>query len=118
MPLDADHFVTARLGWRKKEISLCTRTSKGLVLVTGCAHPGLDKIMDHVAEFGKLHAVIGGFHGFRKLGALADVPVIIPCHCTRKKRAILAMYPKQAQHGFAGMKTNIGELGGFENVET
>jgi len=82
--IDSDKFVTATLGSGKKEISLAVRTSKGLVLVTGCAHPGLDKVMANARQFGDIYAVIGGFHGFSKLKALADVPVIVPCHCTKK----------------------------------
>jgi len=107
--IDSSEFVTACLGESRKEISLCLRTTKGLVLVTGCAHPGLDKIMKHVSQFGKIHAAVGGFHGFRKLRALSDVSVIVPCHCTKKKEEILDMYPDRARLGFAGMELSIGE---------
>jgi len=106
-----DAFVTARLGSDKKEISLCVRTTAGLVLITGCAHPGLENIMAYASQFGSIHAVIGGFHGFSKLGALADVPLIVPCHCTRKKQEILDMYPEQARPGYAGLEMTIGEHG-------
>lgn len=107
--IDATCFVTARLGSRKKEISLCIRTSKGLVLVTGCAHPGLENIMKHVSQYGHIRAVTGGFHDFRKLKALSDVAVIVPCHCTRRTREILEKYPHKAQWGYAGMELDIGE---------
>jgi len=107
--IDTNEFVTARLGIRKKEISLCARTTSGLFLITGCAHPGLGKIMARVSDFGKIHAVIGGFHGFNKLRALADVHVIVPCHCTRKKQELLDMYPGHTRRGFAGMEMDLGE---------
>jgi 7,8-dihydropterin-6-yl-methyl-4-(beta-D-ribofuranosyl)aminobenzene 5'-phosphate synthase len=47
------------------DLSLVVETSKGLVLVLGCAHAGLINIIDYVTETfdGKrIHAVIGGTH--------------------------------------------------------
>ena len=105
----ADKFVTATLGNEKREISLAVRTSKGLAVVTGCAHPGLDKIVQNARQRGDIHAVIGGFHDFKQLKLLANVPVIIPCHCTKKKRDILDMYPEQAHLVAAGTEIRIGE---------
>ncbi|MFC1462639.1 MBL fold metallo-hydrolase [Verrucomicrobiota bacterium] len=110
--IGANKFVTATLGQKKKEISLATRTNKGLVLMTGCAHPGLDVIMEAVRAFGDVHAVVGGFHGFKQLKLLADVPVIIPCHCTKNQREILDMYPEQAHVVAAGTEIRIGENNG------
>jgi 7,8-dihydropterin-6-yl-methyl-4-(beta-D-ribofuranosyl)aminobenzene 5'-phosphate synthase len=107
--INSDMFVTATLGTRKKEISLAVRTNKGLVVVTGCAHPGLEKIMKNARQFGDIYAVIGGFHGFNKLKSLANVPVIIPCHCTKKKQEIVDLYPKQARLVSAGMEIRIEE---------
>jgi 7,8-dihydropterin-6-yl-methyl-4-(beta-D-ribofuranosyl)aminobenzene 5'-phosphate synthase len=107
--IDTDKFVTATLGTGKKETSLAVHTNKGLVVVTGCAHPGLDKIMEHVRRFGDIYAVIGGFHGFSKLKALADVPVIIPCHCTRKKQEMFDMYPEKVRFVSAGTEIRVEE---------
>ncbi|MGD9382014.1 MAG: MBL fold metallo-hydrolase, partial [Candidatus Thorarchaeota archaeon] len=64
------------------EQSLVVRTPKGLVLVTGCSHPGLDRIMNIAQQSGVIYGVIGGFHGFDKLEILRDVGMIVPCHCT------------------------------------
>jgi 7,8-dihydropterin-6-yl-methyl-4-(beta-D-ribofuranosyl)aminobenzene 5'-phosphate synthase len=107
--IDSDKFVTATLGSLKKEISLAIRTRKGLVLVTGCAHPGLDNIVEYARQFGDIFAVIGGFHGFSKLSALADVPIIIPCHCTQKKQEMLDMYPGKVRFVSAGREIHVGE---------
>jgi 7,8-dihydropterin-6-yl-methyl-4-(beta-D-ribofuranosyl)aminobenzene 5'-phosphate synthase len=100
--------VTARLGNTKPEISLRVDTERGPVLLTGCAHPGLDVIMAHAAQPGELYAVIGGFHDFDNLDALKDIPLILPCHCTRKKQEILDSYPDQARPGYAGLEIAIG----------
>lgn len=35
--------------------------------------------------------------------------VVIPCHCTKKKRDILDMYPEQAHLVAAGTEIRIGE---------
>ncbi len=107
--IDKSKFVTATLGEDKKEVSLAVRTNKGLVLITGCAHPGLDKIMDAVRTAGDIYAVVGGFHGFDKLELLADIPVIIPCHCTKQSAQILDMYPEQARLVAAGMEIHLGD---------
>jgi 7,8-dihydropterin-6-yl-methyl-4-(beta-D-ribofuranosyl)aminobenzene 5'-phosphate synthase len=107
--LDSSKFVTRPLESERKEISLAVRTNEGLVLVTGCAHPGLENIMANAREYGAIHAVIGGFHGFDRLDALADVAVIAPCHCTKKRRKILKMYPEQARTVAAGTEIRIGE---------
>jgi len=47
------------------DLSLVVATSKGLLLVLGCAHAGLLNIIEHVTEkFGgeKIYAVVGGTH--------------------------------------------------------
>lgn len=100
-------FVTKTLGSGKKEISLVVKMTKGLVLVTGCAHPGLGRIMKHVCQHGDIYAVIGGLHGFNRLKSLTGLPVIVPCHCTKKKTAILRMFPGHARAVVAGMKIRI-----------
>ena len=97
LEVEPDLIVTPQLGTFIKEISLAVRSAKGIILIVGCSHPGLDKIMTRASEFGGIHAVIGGFHGFSKLKALADVPVIVPTHCTQKKQEIQDMYPDRTK---------------------
>lgn len=107
LKVEPDLIVTAQLGILKKEISLVVRSANKIVLIVGCSHPGLEKIMAQISKYGYIYAVIGGFHGFRKLKALADVPIIIPTHCTQKKQEILDMYPGQARFVSAGMEIDI-----------
>jgi 7,8-dihydropterin-6-yl-methyl-4-(beta-D-ribofuranosyl)aminobenzene 5'-phosphate synthase len=95
---------------RKKEISLVLKTGKGVVLITGCAHPGLSRIIKQAKKIGELQAVIGGFHGFWNLKALRGVKLIVPTHCTKRKTAILARYPTQARAGAAGMELDLSAL--------
>ena len=95
---------------RKKEISLLLKTKHGVALITGCAHPGLTRIIRQARKIGKLQAVIGGFHGFWNLPALQGVKLIVATHCTKRKTAILARYPTQARAGAAGMELDLSGL--------
>jgi 7,8-dihydropterin-6-yl-methyl-4-(beta-D-ribofuranosyl)aminobenzene 5'-phosphate synthase len=89
-----DVYTTGELGTRIKEQSLIIKTEKGLVVMTGCAHPGIVNIVKKAKELTKedVYLVIGGFHlggasdadltqivnAFRKL----DVKKVGPCHCS------------------------------------
>jgi 7,8-dihydropterin-6-yl-methyl-4-(beta-D-ribofuranosyl)aminobenzene 5'-phosphate synthase len=45
------------------EISLLIKTPKGGVVVVGCSHPGIEKIVEAAAQIEpKIYAVFGGFH--------------------------------------------------------
>ncbi len=88
--------TTGELGLGIREQSLVLETRKGVVVVTGCAHPGLEKILAVAAGYGELYGVIGGFHGFAQLELLRAFELIAPCHCTAQKRAIHVRYPEQS----------------------
>jgi 7,8-dihydropterin-6-yl-methyl-4-(beta-D-ribofuranosyl)aminobenzene 5'-phosphate synthase len=92
---------TGELG-RMGEQSLIVKTPKGLVVVTGCSHPGLGTILDVATGFGAVHGVLGGFHGFDKLDLLGSLGLIVPCHCTRLKDRILSGYPQTSMACAAG----------------
>lgn len=45
------------------EVSLAVRTPKGLAVVVGCSHPGVEKILAEAAKIDpQLYTVTGGFH--------------------------------------------------------
>jgi 7,8-dihydropterin-6-yl-methyl-4-(beta-D-ribofuranosyl)aminobenzene 5'-phosphate synthase len=46
------------------EQALVLQTDKGLTILTGCAHPGIIRIVEYVADHfkDKIHLVMGGFH--------------------------------------------------------
>jgi len=74
------------------EQALAVETSQGLVVLTGCAHPGLPPIVTRALTLGEVDMLIGGFHlqdasletiqgvieEVRSLG----VRRVAPCHCT------------------------------------
>lgn len=77
-----------------KEQSLIIETKNGLVIITGCAHPGVVNIIQHVKKSlnQKIYMAFGGFHlgstrdselkdiisQFRKM----EVEKAGPCHCS------------------------------------
>ncbi len=76
------------------------------VLVVGCSHPDVYKM---VKRFGTVNVLIGGFHDFKnveKLGAIVKSK-IYPCHCTEKKKEILMQYPEKANKCGVGLEVAL-----------
>jgi 7,8-dihydropterin-6-yl-methyl-4-(beta-D-ribofuranosyl)aminobenzene 5'-phosphate synthase len=87
-------YTTGELGRSIREQSLILETFEGLVIITGCAHPGLVEIVEHTRGLfnEKVYLLIGGFHLMgqsdeeiknilSRLGQL-NVERVAPCHCT------------------------------------
>lgn len=86
-------WTTGELGEKIKEQSLVIKTEKRNVILTGCAHPGLESIIEKSKKFGEIYAVIGGFHD-SDIDVLNEIPLVIPCHCTEKIEEIKQKMPK------------------------
>ncbi len=86
---------TGALGTFIKEQSLVINTQKGNIIVTGCAHPGLENIIEEAEQLGTIYGVVGGFHGFSRLEKLQKIELIAPCHCTQYMQEIKQSYPAQ-----------------------
>ena len=87
-------YTIGELGTGIIEQSLVVRTDEGLVVITGCAHPGIVEIVRKAKALSsdEVYLVLGGFHlggksrkeiegiisDFRQLG----VRKVAPCHCT------------------------------------
>jgi len=79
------------------EQSVCIKSEKGLVVVTGCAHPGIVEIIQKAQQQcgDDIYAVIGGFH--LKDSSVQEIEHVItelkkmnitycvPLHCTGKE---------------------------------
>jgi len=94
LPICQDVFSTGEMGTFTIEQSLVLRTKSGLIVITGCAHPGIVKIVKKAKALveGEVLLAMGGFHlmgmsmgnmekisaSFRELG----VRCVGPCHCT------------------------------------
>lgn len=79
------------------EVSLAVRTSRGLAVIVGCSHPGVEKILAEAAKIDeRLYIVSGGFHLVQtpeaEVQRVADVlhdtlkiQRVAPGHCTSER---------------------------------
>lgn len=86
--------TTGEMGDTIVEQSLIIVTDSGLIVITGCAHPGIVEVVSMAKEIaaGDVLLLIGGFHLFDKgvdevrgiINRLKDIGVknVAPCHCT------------------------------------
>lgn len=85
---------TGEMGNGIKEQGLVLNTSKGLVVITGCAHPGIENIVRKARQYLKknVYLIMGGFHllgagsseireCIQNLRAL-EIEKTAPSHCT------------------------------------
>jgi 7,8-dihydropterin-6-yl-methyl-4-(beta-D-ribofuranosyl)aminobenzene 5'-phosphate synthase len=92
--LASNLYSTGEMGNGVKEQALIADTSKGLVAITGCAHPGIVNMARAVRNFlGKdIYVLMGGWHLLNRypeqnraiIAALhrLDVHKVAPSHCT------------------------------------
>ena len=95
--VDKNIFSSGQFGGRLAEQSLFLKTEKNdLIIVSGCAHPGLEAfILKGQTISNKIKAVIGGFHGFRNFSFLEGIEFVGACHCTQRIREIRQRFSKQ-----------------------
>jgi len=85
------------------EQSLALKTDKGIFVLTGCAHPGIENILAATAKFGELYGIAGGFHGFHNFEAFRGLSLICPCHCTTHKQEIIDLFKDRTLGCGAGL---------------
>jgi 7,8-dihydropterin-6-yl-methyl-4-(beta-D-ribofuranosyl)aminobenzene 5'-phosphate synthase len=111
-------LTTGNVGGNIPEQSLAIRTAKGLVVITGCAHPGIVRIVEKAVELtgDPVYLVLGGFHlrdfsdaqiaailaEFRRLG----VQKVAPSHCTGDRA--IAMFA--SEYGDDFLRTGAGSI--------
>lgn len=87
-------YTTGEMGSGIIEQALVLKTAKGLVVITGCAHPGIVRVVEQAKEIRNddIYLLLGGFHlgskseaeieniidDFQRLG----VQKVAPCHCS------------------------------------
>ena len=76
-----------------QEQSLLAKTPSGILLLVGCAHPGLERIWDAACTQEVPFAVMGGFHGSPPFTSLGKARLLGPCHCTKMREAFSAEFP-------------------------
>ena len=86
-------YTTGELGTSPKEQSLVLETADGMLVLTGCAHPGVGTILESASRFGEVCGVIGGFHGFDDYSILSKLAFLSPSHCTQNLSEIISRFP-------------------------
>jgi len=123
MEMSEGIYTTGETGRGILEQSLVLVTKQGLVVITGCAHPGIVSIVERAKEItgGEVYLVMGGFHlGGGSRAAIEDViedlrelgvQKVAPCHCSGDlARSLIA---EAYEEGFirAGVGSEL-EVGG------
>ena len=110
-------FTTGEMGRSIPEQALAIKTEPGLVVVTGCAHPGIVEIVEQAREMfdRPVRLVLGGFHLGGKSKAEIDailrdfrsleVELVAPCHCTGD--TAIAMFAAEYEEDF--IKAGVGK---------
>jgi len=102
-----------------KELSLSVNTPDGLVLVVGCSHPGIERIVEAAAAINpKIRLITGGFHlvvapddmVMKVVTALKDKfkpEYIAPGHCTGEPTFAALKKAFGDKYVYAGLGTSI-----------
>lgn len=114
--------TTGEVGGGIPEQALIVETGRGLVVITGCAHPGVARMVATAMSLrdGSVHLVLGGFHlrssgpdqlqaliaEFRRLG----VESVAPTHCTGDP----AIEMFAAEYGDDFIRAGVGLVIGVE----
>ena len=85
-------YSSGPMGSLIKEQSLFIKTRNGIVIITGCAHPGILKIAKKAKTLGNIWLLLGGFHlawtPAKKIREIAlklknmGIKFIAPSHCS------------------------------------
>jgi len=111
-------YTTGELGAGIKEQSLIVHTTQGMIVITGCAHPGIVAILNRAKDLIKddILLAMGGFHlggagqgdlekiifSFRSMG----VKFVGPCHCSGD----LARQMFKEEYGDSYMHLGVGKV--------
>ena len=92
------------------EQSLALKTEAGVVIVTGCSHPGVGEIINAASGFGEVCGIVGGLHSFNEFDRLKELTLVCPCHCTQYKKEISRLFPEQYVACGAGVNIELKEV--------
>jgi 7,8-dihydropterin-6-yl-methyl-4-(beta-D-ribofuranosyl)aminobenzene 5'-phosphate synthase len=106
-----------------RELSLAINTPDGMVIVVGCSHPGIEKIVEAAARINPhIHFIAGGFHLVASsdadiseivtaLGDQFQVEEIAPGHCTGEPAFAALRKAFGDRYVYSGLGTTITFLG-------
>jgi len=119
-PLEIDRgiYSTGEMGHSIREQSLIVSTTQGMVILTGCAHPGIVEVIKKAkTTTGRdVYLVLGGFHlSSRSAKEIRDlihtfremnIQKVAPCHCTGDRA--MAMF--KSEYGENFIKAGAGNI--------
>lgn len=100
-PICQNVYSTGQMGTRIPEQALVVRTERGLVVLTGCAHPGVARMVEKVRALHEeeILLVMGGFHlGWAQTSEIEQIILalknlgvryVAPTHCSGDKAGAL-----------------------------
>ena len=118
LEIDRGVYSTGEMDHGIKEQSLVIKTSKGMILITGCAHPGIVEIIQKAKTIAKedMYMVIGGWHlssaGEREIKGIIDtflrmgIQRVAPCHCTGDRA--MGIFKREYRENF--IKAGVGKI--------
>jgi 7,8-dihydropterin-6-yl-methyl-4-(beta-D-ribofuranosyl)aminobenzene 5'-phosphate synthase len=91
-----------------RELSLVINTSEGLVVVVGCSHPGIDKIVESATALNPhVHLIVGGVH--LVVASDPDIEKIVTALHDRFKVEYIAPGHCTGEPAFTALKTVFGD---------
>jgi 7,8-dihydropterin-6-yl-methyl-4-(beta-D-ribofuranosyl)aminobenzene 5'-phosphate synthase len=102
-----------------KELSLAVNTPDGVVLVVGCSHPGIERIVEAATAINpKIHLIVGGFHLVVASDELIEKTVtalnekykvehVAPGHCTGEPTFAALKKAFGSRYVYAGLGTSL-----------
>lgn len=91
-----------------RELSLAINTPEGMVIVVGCSHPGIDKIVAAAAAINpRIHVIAGGFH--LVVTSDADIEKIVTALHDTFKTEYVAPGHCTGEPAFAALKKAFGD---------
>ena len=101
------------------ELSLAINTPDGMVLVVGCSHPGIDKIVEAASSINpRIHLIAGGLHllvaSDPDIGSIVTtlhdrfrVQYVAPGHCTGEPAFTALRRTFGGRYLYAGLGTTL-----------
>ncbi len=99
---------TGEIG-NSREHALIVKVYEGCVLFTGCSHYGVANAVKIARRYGKVKALVGGYHDSKEFDALEGITMLMACHCTVYKEEIRKRFPEAYRECGVGTEINVDE---------
>jgi 7,8-dihydropterin-6-yl-methyl-4-(beta-D-ribofuranosyl)aminobenzene 5'-phosphate synthase len=100
-----------------RELSLALNTPDGMVIVVGCSHPGIDKIVEAASTISpRIHLIVGGFH--LVVASDSDIENIVTALHDTFKVGYVAPGHCTGEPAFAALKKAFGDRYLYAGVGT